>query len=101
LDTALVVSTKIIYVEFAMKRVFMRLGRYVFDLAFDNVIQVAATSHPSQLKVPDDLQKLLTTSRSPLLINTSEVDQQYPIASQLKGDEILGGGKYKPGYQKM
>ncbi|KAF8519660.1 Alpha/Beta hydrolase protein [Gautieria morchelliformis] len=76
-------------------------GRYVFDLAFDNVIQVAATSHPSQLKVPDDLQKLLAVSRSPLLINTSEIDQQYPIVFQLKGDEILGGGKYKPGYQKI
>jgi hypothetical protein len=65
------------------------------------VINVAATSHPSNLKVPEDLEKLLTTSRTPLLINAAEIDRQYPIESQLKGDEILGGGKYKPGYQKM
>ena len=31
-------------------------GRYVFDLAFENVIQVAAVSHPSLLKVPEDLE---------------------------------------------
>ncbi|KAF8579943.1 alpha/beta-hydrolase [Ramaria rubella] len=76
-------------------------GRYVFDLAFDNMIQVAATAHPTFLKVPADHERLLATSRAPLLINAAEVDELYPIASQLKGDEILGGGKYKPGYRKM
>lgn len=76
-------------------------GRYVFDLAFDNVIKVAATCHPSFLQVPEDHHKLLQSSNAPLLINAAEVDQQYPIESQLKGDEILGGGKYKPGYKRM
>ena len=31
-------------------------GRYVFDLAFDNILSVAAVSHPSLLKVPEDLE---------------------------------------------
>jgi len=70
-------------------------------LSFDNTIQVAATAHPSFLKVPDDLEKLKAKSQVPLLINGAEVDQQYPIESQLKGDEILGDGKYTPGYRRM
>ena len=32
------------------------LGRYTFDLAFDNIIKVAAVSHPSLLSVPKDLE---------------------------------------------
>jgi len=31
-------------------------GRYVFDLALENIIKVAAVSHPSLLKIPDDLE---------------------------------------------
>lgn len=31
-------------------------GRYVFDLAFENVIHVAVTAHPSLLKSPDDFE---------------------------------------------
>ncbi len=31
-------------------------GRYVFNLAFDNVISVSVISHPSLLKVPEDLE---------------------------------------------
>ncbi len=96
-------------------------GRYVFDLAFDNVIQVAAVSHPSLLKVPEDLEvccfpplsviplkfmpidrvkKYLATSKAPLLINSCTIDQQFPLESQAKADEILGDGKFKPGYKR-
>ena len=31
-------------------------GRYVFDLAFENIIKVAVVSHPSLLKIPADLE---------------------------------------------
>ena len=34
----------------------IRTGRYVFDLAFDNQIQVAVVAHPSLLKYPKDLE---------------------------------------------
>ena len=32
------------------------LGRFTFDLAFENTIKAAATSHPSLLKIPEDLE---------------------------------------------
>ncbi|GJJ11185.1 hypothetical protein Clacol_005417 [Clathrus columnatus] len=63
--------------------------------------KVAATAHPSFLRVPEDQEKLLRLSKAPILINGAEVDQQYPIESQLKGDEILGSGKYEPGYKRI
>ncbi|KAG6861256.1 hypothetical protein C0995_002064 [Termitomyces sp. Mi166 len=75
-------------------------GRYVFDLAIDGVIQVAATSHPSLLKVPEDLEKYLNMAKAPLLLNTCTVDQQFPIESQAMADKILGDGKFVPGYKR-
>ncbi|KAF8517944.1 Alpha/Beta hydrolase protein [Hysterangium stoloniferum] len=75
-------------------------GRYVFDLSFDNIISAGATAHPSLLQVPADLEKLVATSKAPLLICSAEVDQQYPLESQIKGDELLGDGKYPPGYKR-
>lgn len=35
-----------------------------------------------------------------MLFNTCEVDPQFPPESQKIADEILGGGKYKPGYER-
>ncbi|GLB43347.1 putative dienelactone hydrolase family protein [Lyophyllum shimeji] len=75
-------------------------GRYVFDLAFENIIQVAATSHPSLLQIPADLEKYAATSRAPLLINSCTVDQQFPPEAQAKADEIFGNGKFAPGYKR-
>ncbi|KAF5383661.1 hypothetical protein D9615_003789 [Tricholomella constricta] len=75
-------------------------GRYIFDLAIDNVIQVAATSHPSLLQVPADLEKYLANSQAPLLINSCTIDQQFPPDSQAKADDILGNGKFAPGYRR-
>ncbi|KAH7924310.1 dienelactone hydrolase [Leucogyrophana mollusca] len=73
-------------------------GRYVFDLAFENIIQVSVVAHPSLLKVPDDLEKYATQSKAPLLINSCTVDQMFPHEAQKVADEILGGGKFAPGY---
>jgi dienelactone hydrolase len=75
-------------------------GRYTFDLAFEDVIKVAVVSHPSLLKVPDDLEKYVASSKAPLLINSCTVDQQFPLESSAKADEILGGGKFAPGYKR-
>jgi len=75
-------------------------GRYAFDLAFDNVIKVAAVAHPSLLKVPEDIEKYLATSEAPLLINSCTYDPQFPPESQTKTDGILGEGKFKPGYKR-
>jgi len=75
-------------------------GRYMFDLAFENIIKVGVVSHPSLLQVPDDLEKYAATSKAPLLINSCPVDSQFPPESSAKADEILGGGKFAPGYKR-
>ncbi|KZT09837.1 alpha/beta-hydrolase [Laetiporus sulphureus 93-53] len=73
-------------------------ARPAFDLAFKNTVSVVAVSHPSLLQVPADLEKYSAESKAPLLINSCEVDQMFPKESQAKADEILGGGKFAPGY---
>lgn len=75
-------------------------GKYVFNLAQENILMVGATSHPSFLQNPDDIEKLLKTSHAPMLINSCELDQEYTIAFQNVTDEILGDGQYKPGYKR-
>ncbi|KAH9479730.1 Protein AIM2 [Psilocybe cubensis] len=75
-------------------------GRYVFDLAFDNVIQASVVSHPSLLQVPADLEKYISTSKAPLLINSCTVDSQFPPESQAKADELFGDDKFAPGYKR-
>ncbi|KAM6496810.1 Alpha/Beta hydrolase fold [Amanita muscaria] len=74
-------------------------GRYVFDLSFEHIIDVAITSHPSLLKLPD-LEKYASVSKAPLLINSCTVDGQFPPEMQAKADEILGDGKYAYGYRR-
>jgi len=73
-------------------------ARYVFDLAFENVSQVSVVAHPSQLKIPDDLEKYSKTSKAPLLINSCSVDSAFPPEAQAKADEIFSSGKFAPGY---
>ncbi|KAL0066792.1 hypothetical protein AAF712_006190 [Marasmius tenuissimus] len=75
-------------------------GRATFDLAFENTIKVSAVSHPSLLKIPEDLEKYLSVSKAPLLINSCTVDAQFPPEAQAKADEVLGNGKFGPGYKR-
>ncbi|KAH9479732.1 Protein AIM2 [Psilocybe cubensis] len=75
-------------------------GRYVFDLAFENIIKVGVVSHPSLLHCPADLEKYFSTSKAPLLINSCPVDSQFPIEAQKKADELFGDGKFAPGYRR-
>ncbi|KAF8628949.1 hypothetical protein AX15_003625 [Amanita polypyramis BW_CC] len=75
-------------------------ARYAFNLAFENVIDVVVASHPSLLKVPEDLEKYFSDAKAPLLINSCTTDQQFPLESQAKADEILGNGKFAPGYKR-
>jgi hypothetical protein len=35
-----------------------KLARYTFDLAFNHIIKVGVVSHPSLLKIPEDLEVL-------------------------------------------
>ncbi|KAF7289067.1 hypothetical protein HMN09_01354900 [Mycena chlorophos] len=74
-------------------------GRYVFDLAFDNAIQVGATAHPSYLSVPKDLEKYVATSKAPLLLLTCPVDWQFPIEAQATADKVFAN--FEPGYKRV
>ncbi|CCM02578.1 uncharacterized protein FIBRA_04681 [Fibroporia radiculosa] len=69
-----------------------------FYLANKNVSHVTVVSHPSRLQVPADLEKYRDSSKAPLLINSCEEDQQFPKESQAISDELLGNGKFAPGY---
>nr|GAT51396.1 dienelactone hydrolase endo-1,3,1,4-beta-D-glucanase [Mycena chlorophos] len=73
-------------------------ARYVFDLAFENVIKVAATAHPSQLKVPDDFEKYKATAKAPLLVNSCTYDTEFPPEVHAKADEAMEG--FAAGYKR-
>ncbi|KAJ7113819.1 hypothetical protein C8R44DRAFT_841988 [Mycena epipterygia] len=73
-------------------------GRWGFDLAFENVIFAAATAHPSQIKIPGNLEKYAAVSKASLLLNTCMVDAQFPHEAQAKADEIFAG--FEPGYRR-
>ncbi|TRM64789.1 dienelactone hydrolase [Schizophyllum amplum] len=75
-------------------------GRYVFDLAFDNVIKAGVVAHPSLLEMPADGEKYAKTS-VPLLVESCETDPQFQAEKQASLDEILGGGKFAPGYKRV
>ncbi|MBW0472038.1 hypothetical protein O181_011753 [Austropuccinia psidii MF-1] len=75
-------------------------GKHVLLMSQLNWVQVAAAFHPSLLEIPGDIEKLLSTGKVPLLINSCETDAQFPINSQKITDGILGDGKYKPGYKR-
>jgi len=75
-------------------------GRFVFNLAFDNVIKVAIASHPSALQCPADLEKFFATAKMPFLLNTCEFDPQFTKEHQAQADDLFGGGKYAPGYER-
>ncbi|KAJ8495310.1 hypothetical protein ONZ51_g1735 [Trametes cubensis] len=95
-------------------------ARPAFDLAVANELAAVAVAHPSLLQIPADLepradphthmhtrinrraqqQKYASQSKAPLLINSCEVDSQFPPEAQAKADEILGGGKFAPGYTR-
>lgn len=75
-------------------------ARFVFDLAFDKVIAVSVVSHPSLVEVPQDFEKYLSTAEAPFLINSASNDDRFPLEAQAKADEILGDGKFAPGYKR-
>ncbi|KAJ6485533.1 dienelactone hydrolase endo-1,3,1,4-beta-D-glucanase [Mycena sanguinolenta] len=73
-------------------------ARYVFNLAFDNLIVASDITHPSLLQIPADLEKYVTTSKAPLHINSCTVDAPFPLEAQAKADEVFAG--FAPGYKR-
>jgi len=74
---------------------------YCFALAFEGIAKAVMVAHPSRLQVPGDFEKYLAVSKAPLLINSCEVDAAFNQEAQARADEILGGGKFKPGYERL
>lgn len=52
------------------------LAPYLFDLAFEKVIKVAATAHPSRLQIPQDLEVRMQTIPSFFFIGSSFDNQE-------------------------
>ncbi|EPT00991.1 hypothetical protein FOMPIDRAFT_1023529 [Fomitopsis schrenkii] len=69
-----------------------------FYLAYNNISAVTVISHPSLLK-PESIERYRDESKVPLLINSCEVDSQFPPEFQAKTDEILKG--FAPGYERV
>ncbi|KAI0676103.1 alpha/beta-hydrolase [Trametes maxima] len=69
-------------------------------LALKGSSKVTVVTHPSRLRTPEDLEEYRDKAKAPLLINGCEVDQMFPTEAQAKADEILGGGKFAPGYER-
>ncbi|KAJ6478733.1 hypothetical protein C8R47DRAFT_1287307 [Mycena vitilis] len=77
-------------------------ARYVFDLAFDNLI-ARSRSPPSRTRLCSiflsaSRLKCAASSEAPLLINTCPVDVQFPVESQAKADKMLAD--FAPGYRR-
>ncbi|KAI0369105.1 alpha/beta-hydrolase [Pilatotrama ljubarskyi] len=69
-------------------------------LALKGESKVTVVAHPSRLQIPEDLEEYRDKAKAPLLINSCETDQAFPQEAQAKADEILGGGKFAPGYER-
>ncbi|KAJ7124351.1 hypothetical protein C8R44DRAFT_734851 [Mycena epipterygia] len=53
----------------------------------------------SLIQVPADLEKYVATAKAPLLINSCEVDPQFPTEKQAAADKIFAG--FAPGYKRL
>ncbi|KAG6848413.1 hypothetical protein H0H93_000408 [Arthromyces matolae] len=75
-------------------------GLYTTRLSQQNRIKVGTMAHPSLLTVPDDFLLLLNESHVPIQFNTAELDTAFTPALQTVADDILGFGRYHPGYNR-
>ncbi|KAA1467612.1 dienelactone hydrolase endo-1,3,1,4-beta-D-glucanase [Dentipellis sp. KUC8613] len=75
-------------------------GRLCFNLAFENKVHAVVGNHPSMLEL-SDIDKYAETASAPLLLNTCEIDPAFTAEKQSRADEVLGGGRYKPGYERI
>lgn len=49
-------------------------GKYAFDLAIENKVQVAMMAHPSGIDIATDLERAVKESQAGLIFNACEVD---------------------------
>ncbi|KZT70801.1 alpha/beta-hydrolase [Daedalea quercina L-15889] len=72
-------------------------GPAAFHLGISNTSTATVVTHPALLN-PEVLERYRDESKVPLLINSCEVDEQFPLPLQAKADEILKN--FAPGYEK-
>ncbi|KAI9510165.1 alpha/beta-hydrolase [Russula earlei] len=70
-------------------------ARLAFDLAFDNVIKAVAVAHPFAIQA-EDFDIYIAKSKAPLLINSCEFDELFPLSLGKTADEKFA--KFAPGY---
>jgi len=75
-------------------------GLYSTRLAQENIVKVATMAHPALLTVPDDFNTLIARSHVPVQINSAGLDTVFTLDDQAIADEVMGDGKYKPGYNR-
>ncbi|KAI6103118.1 alpha/beta-hydrolase [Pisolithus croceorrhizus] len=75
-------------------------GRYAIDLAIDQVVDVVIASHPSQVKTPETFEDFARSAEAPLLLEMGDQDREVDVKKQGEIDDILGDGKYAPGYKR-
>ena len=56
-------------------------------------------AHPNDVGVPQ-FEALLAKSKAPFFLISCEDDFTFPPEEQKKAEEIIGGGKYAPGYER-
>ncbi|KAJ4493581.1 dienelactone hydrolase endo-1,3,1,4-beta-D-glucanase [Lentinula edodes] len=73
---------------------------YAFPLAIENKVKATMIAHPAR-SIPESLQDYFNFSKAPLLINSCEFDPTFPLEACAKADDILGEGKFAPGYKRV
>ena len=46
------------------------------------------------------MKEYFEKAKAPLLINSCETDPTFPVEAQATADEMFGGGKFAPGYER-
>ncbi|CDO69666.1 hypothetical protein BN946_scf184851.g54 [Trametes cinnabarina] len=69
-------------------------------LALKGDSNVTVITHPSRLRIPEDLEEYRDKAKAPLFINSCETDAAFPQEAQAKADEVFGDGKFAPGYER-
>ncbi|KAI0369103.1 hypothetical protein BV20DRAFT_1053402 [Pilatotrama ljubarskyi] len=82
------------------------LDAVVASLRAEGVTWIGTTGYCSgappawYLALKGDSKEYRDKAKAPLLINSCETDPAFPQEAQAKADEILGGGKFAPGYER-
>ncbi|THH00654.1 hypothetical protein EW026_g1919 [Hermanssonia centrifuga] len=82
-----------------------QVRKVVAALKADGITKIGATGYCYGARTAFNLafenEKYLAEAKAPLLINSCEFDSIFPAEAQKSADEILGDGKFTPGYKRL